>query len=65
MLPMPRKEHYLSVILSPAEVLRFLEAAPSFPHRVIFSTMYGTSSNCQLITLVSVTSLPERLPAEH
>jgi integrase/recombinase XerD len=30
------------VILSPAEVLRFLEAAPSFSHRVIFSTMYGT-----------------------
>ena len=42
MLPTPRKEHYLPVILSPAEVLRFLEAAPSFPHRVIFSTMYGT-----------------------
>src|SRR6516162_11166722 len=42
MLPMPRKEHYLPVILSPAEVLRFLEAAPSFTHRVIFSTMYGT-----------------------
>ena len=42
MLPLPRKEHYLPVILSPAEVLRFLEAAPSFTHRVIFSTMYGT-----------------------
>jgi integrase/recombinase XerD len=42
MLPMPRKEHYLPVILSPAEVLRFLEAAPSYSHRVIFSTMYGT-----------------------
>jgi integrase/recombinase XerD len=42
MLPMPRKEHYLPVILSPAEVLRFLEAAPSFSHRVIFSTRYGT-----------------------
>ena len=42
MLPMPRKEHYLPVILSPAEGLRFLDAAPSFPHRVIFSTMYGT-----------------------
>jgi len=42
MLPMPRKEHYLPVILSPAEVLRFLDAAPSYPHRIIFSTMYGT-----------------------
>jgi len=42
MLPMPRKQHYLPVILSPAEVVRFLEAAPSYPHRVIFSTMYGT-----------------------
>jgi integrase/recombinase XerD len=42
MLPMPRKEHYLPVILSPAEVLRFLEAAPSYTHRIIFSTMYGT-----------------------
>jgi integrase len=42
MLPMPRKEHYLPLILSPAEVLRFLEAAPSFTYRVIFSTIYGT-----------------------
>jgi integrase/recombinase XerD len=42
MLPMPPKEHYLPVILSPAEVLRFPEAAPSYSHRVIFSTMYGT-----------------------
>jgi len=42
MLPTPRKEHHLPVILSPAEVLRFLEAAPSFCHHVIFSTMYGT-----------------------
>jgi len=42
MLPTPRKEYHLPVILSPAEVLRFLEAAPSFSHRVIFSTMYGT-----------------------
>jgi Phage integrase family len=39
---MPRKEYYLPVILSPAEVLRFLEAAPSYSYRVIFSTMYGT-----------------------
>jgi site-specific recombinase XerD len=30
MLPTPRKEHYLPVILSPAEVLRFLQAAPSY-----------------------------------
>ena len=42
MLPRPRKEHRLPVILSPAEVLRFLGAAPSFTHRVIFSIMYGT-----------------------
>ena len=42
MLPTPRKEHYLPVILSPAEVLRFLQAAPSYSHHVIFSTMYGT-----------------------
>jgi integrase/recombinase XerD len=36
MLPTPRKEHHLPVILSPGEVLRFLEAAPSFSHHVIF-----------------------------
>jgi integrase/recombinase XerD len=42
MLPTPRKEHYLPVILSTAEVLRFLQAAPSYSHHVIFSTMYGT-----------------------
>jgi len=42
MIPTPRPEHRLPVILSPQEVLRLLEAAPSFSHRVIFSTMYGT-----------------------
>ena len=42
MIPTPKKEHRLPVILSPEEVLRLLEAAPSFSHRVIFSTMYGT-----------------------
>jgi integrase/recombinase XerD len=41
-IPTPRPEHRLPVILSPEEVLRLLEAAPSFSHRVIFSTMYGT-----------------------
>ena len=42
MIPTPKAEHRLPVILSPEEVLRLLEAAPSFTHRVIFSTMYGT-----------------------
>jgi integrase/recombinase XerD len=42
MIPTPRPEHHLPVILSPEEVLRLMEAAPSFSHRVIFSTMYGT-----------------------
>jgi integrase/recombinase XerD len=42
MIPTPKAEHHLPVILSPEEVLRLLEAAPSFTHRVIFSTMYGT-----------------------
>ena len=42
MIPTPKAEYHLPVILSPEEVLRLLEAAPSFTHRVIFSTMYGT-----------------------
>lgn len=42
MIPSPKQEHRLPVILSPGEVLRLLEAAPSFSHQVIFSTMYGT-----------------------
>ena len=42
MIPAPKPETRLPVILSPEEVLRLLEAAPSFPHHVIFSTMYGT-----------------------
>ena len=32
----------MPIILSPAEVLQLLQAAPSFTHHVIFSTMYGT-----------------------
>ena len=42
MIPTPKAEHRLPVILSPEEVLRLLEAAPSFSYHVIFSTMYGT-----------------------
>lgn len=42
LIPSPKKDHRLPVILSPEEVLRLLQAAPSFPHHVIFSTMYGT-----------------------
>lgn len=42
MIPTPKKDHRLPVILSPQEILQLLEAAPSFPHHVIFSTMYGT-----------------------
>jgi site-specific recombinase XerD len=42
MIPTPKAEHHLPVILSPEEVLRLLDAAPSFTYRVIFSTMYGT-----------------------
>jgi len=41
-IPAPKKDHRLPVILSPQEVLQVLQAAPSFPHHVIFSTMYGT-----------------------
>jgi integrase/recombinase XerD len=42
MIPTPKAEYRLPVILSPEEVLRLLQAAPSFSYRVIFSTMYGT-----------------------
>ncbi len=42
LIPGPKKDHRLPVILSPQEVLQVLQAAPSFPHHVIFSTMYGT-----------------------
>ena len=42
MIPFPKQEHRLPVILSAEEVLRLLEAAPSFSYHVIFSTMYGT-----------------------
>ena len=42
MIPAPKNETRLPVILSSEEVLRLLEAAPSLTHHVIFSTMYGT-----------------------
>jgi integrase/recombinase XerD len=42
LIPTPKKDHRLPVILSPEEILQLLQAAPSFPHHVIFSTMYGT-----------------------
>jgi integrase/recombinase XerD len=42
MIPFPKQEYPLPVIVSPEEVLRLLEAAPSLTHHVIFSTMYGT-----------------------
>ena len=42
LIPTPKKDHRLPVILSPHEVLQLLQAAPSFSHHVIFSTRYGT-----------------------
>ena len=42
LIPAPKKEHRLPVIPSPEEVLRLLQAAPSFQHHVIASTMYAT-----------------------
>jgi integrase/recombinase XerD len=42
MIPFPKQPYQLPMILSPAEVGRLLEAAPSFSYQVIFSTMYGT-----------------------
>jgi integrase/recombinase XerD len=42
LIPFPKQEYQLPVILSPVEVRRLLEAAPSFSHQVIFSTIYGT-----------------------
>jgi site-specific recombinase XerD len=44
MIPTPKQEHRLPVILSPEEVLWLLESAPSFSHQVIFSTMYGAGA---------------------
>jgi site-specific recombinase XerD len=42
LIPTPKKDHRFPVILSPQEVLQALQAAPSFSHHVIFSTLYGT-----------------------
>jgi integrase/recombinase XerD len=42
LIPTPKKNHRLPIIPSPEEILQLLQAAPSFPHHVIFSTMYGT-----------------------
>ena len=42
LIPTPKKDHRWPVILSPQEVLQLLQAAPSFTHHVIFSTLYGT-----------------------
>jgi len=42
LIPTAKKDHRLPTILSPEEVLQLLQAAPSFTHHVIFSTMYGT-----------------------
>lgn len=38
----PKKDHRLPVILSPREVPQLLQAAPSFTHHVVFSTMHRT-----------------------
>jgi site-specific recombinase XerD len=42
LIPTPKKDHRLPVILSPHGVRQWLRAAPSFSYHVIFSTRYGT-----------------------
>ena len=60
MIPFPKQEYQLPVILSPEEVLRLLEAAPSFSHHVIFSTMYGTG--VRVSEALHLQSSPPRQP---
>lgn len=42
LIPTPKKEQKLPVILSPDEVLRLLQASSCFSHHVILSTLYAT-----------------------
>ncbi len=46
LIPAPKKDHRLPVILSPEEVLQLLQAAPSFSHHVIF--IRAAMSSCPL-----------------
>ena len=61
LIPSPKKDHRLPIILSPEEVLRLLQAAPSFPHHVIFSTMYGTGMRVSEAVHLRVTDNGQRM----
>src|SRR5207247_3234431 len=41
-IPAPQIPHRLPVVLSPEEVLQFLEGVPHIQHRTILTTCYGT-----------------------
>src|SRR5674476_595347 len=43
-LPFVRQPHKLPIVLSPEEVSRFLEAAPSLKYKAAFSVAYGAAS---------------------
>jgi integrase/recombinase XerD len=41
LIPLPKKPQHLPIVLSPEEVLRFLDAVPGLKHRAILTTCYA------------------------
>ena len=56
-IPMPKKPFKLPVVLSPEEVMRFLECVDSLKHRAILTTAYAAGLRVSEATHLKVTDI--------
>jgi site-specific recombinase XerD len=56
-IPLPKKPFKLPVILSPEEVVHFLESIPSFKHRTILTTAYAAGLRISEVTRLKISDI--------
>jgi integrase/recombinase XerD len=56
-IPLPKKPFKLPVILSPEEVVHFLESVRSFKHRTILTTAYAAGLRISEVTRLKITDI--------
>src|SRR5674476_1344721 len=59
-LPFVRQPHKLPIVLSPEEVSRFLEAAPSLKYKAAFSVAYGAGLRASEVTSLKPTDIDSK-----
>lgn len=60
LIPFPRQEHRIPVILSPSEVASLILAVTNLKHRALLATAYGTGARVTELTHLKVTDIDSK-----